>query len=86
MTAQAVRIIRVSILSLAFVQTLEELIKDVGFNIQSPLAVEAISAATKLLEWRRDSSYSQTLDTFSSDIMHGLVRNSTAANMLLHLH
>ncbi len=36
-------------LSLAFVQTLEELIKNDGFSIQSPLAVEAVSAETKLL-------------------------------------
>ena len=43
----------------------EEVLKDESFYVPSPLAQEAVKAATTLLSWSKDPENQQDLDHFS---------------------
>ncbi len=58
--------------SAVFVQAVEEVLRDDGFDIPSPLAVAARRTATSVVNWCRDPVSQQSLSTFAAKLVSQL--------------
>ena len=57
---------------IVFIQVVEEILGDDGFQIPSPLATATRETATDLLTWCHDPASQQALSTFAAELVSKL--------------
>ena len=64
----------------AVVNALEEVLQDPSFKISSPVAADALQAATTLLQWRQDAENEPVISAFLEKLVVDLSEPFTASS------